>query len=163
MIITICGEAKDANEWAAQSPNNPPASVIIERFLKGYTDTALLVSVKRWNAAPKLRDAVPRDEYEAKLLSYLATSIPRHRFDVLVQLSKEIGLRAFRCSALRKNISKGNMAYALGDLGIRRFWGPSGANTLPLPEQRNFGWMKKRADMCRRWSDPFTRELPTIG
>lgn len=153
--ITINDEAKTAEEWEAQS--GVPADTINQRHLLGYVGDVLLLSKRDWRLSDALADAEPADAYEKVIRKMIKAEIPQFRFDIVVELCKDVGLGVFKPSALRRNLSRGNQRFATlvntqglpVNGGLWSFYGPK--------DKPRMSWMMKRADQVRLWQNPLDR------
>ncbi|KAA9010935.1 lysozyme [Sphingobium limneticum] len=151
--ITINGELRTLEDWEKES--GVPADTIKERHLLGYSGSILLLSKRDWRLSDDLADAEPADDYEKAIRKMIKAEIPQFRFDIIVELCRDIGLGVFKPSALRRNLSRGNQRSAVltntmnepADGGLLSFYGPKGKPRM--------SWMKERADQWRRWQTPY--------
>lgn len=151
--ITISDEIKTAKEWEAVC--GVPAETIAARHMLGYYGRILLISKREWRLMEALADAEPADDYEKAIRKMISAEIPQFRFDIVVELCRDVGLGVFKPSLLRRNLSRGNQRCAiLVDSwnepvagGILDFYGPK--------DKPRGSWMIKRADQFRRWQSPF--------
>lgn len=112
------------------------------------------MSVRSWDNLPLLQNAEARDQYEKVVRKMITNEIAQFRFDIIVELCRDIGLAAFKGSALRRNLSRGSFYRAVAvdkcnvplEGGLLSYGGPQG--TL------DWEWMKRRADQVRRWQNP---------
>ena len=150
--ITINGETKSAPEWEAQS--GVPADTISQRHSLGYVGDILLLSKREWRLMDALADAEPRDDYERNIRKMIKAEIPQFRFDIIVELCRDVGLGVFKPSPMRRNLSRGiQRCVTLVNTqglpvagGLLSFYGPKG-----IPRG---SWMVRRADQFRRWGTP---------
>lgn len=153
--ITINDETKTADEWEKES--GVPADVILSRHMLGYTGNVLTISQREWRLRDDLANAEPRDAYEKVIRKMIKAEIPQFRFDIIVELCRDVGLGVFKPSALRRNLSRGNQRCAtLVDSwnvpiagGLLTFYGPK--------DKPRMSWMIERADQFRRWQSPFEK------
>lgn len=153
--ITIGDETLTAAEWETRS--GVPAETISERHLLGYVGPVLLLSKRDWRYMDALADAEPEDAYEKVIRKMIKAEIPQFRFDIIVELCRDIGFGVFKPSALRRNLSRGNqrcatMTNSQGipvEGGLLSYYGPKG--------KPRGSWMVQRADQYRRWGSPFEK------
>lgn len=159
MDITINGITQSLEEWEEQS--GVPGYTIKHRIDQGYDGTALLIPVRAWRDMDRLQDAIPRDQYERAIRRMIKNEIPQFRFDIIVELCRDIGHGGFKTSALRRHLSRGSFRLAVAvdkdgvplKGGLLSFAGPQG--TL------NMEWMRRRADQCLRWQNPLEGQKKT--
>ena len=155
MEVTIGCDTKTLEEWERDS--GVPAYAIKQRIDQGYIGTALLIPVKQWRRMDEVQDAEPRDQYEKVIRRMIKNQIAQFRFDIIVELCRDIGIAAFKSSTLRRNLSRGSFRLAVAvdrenvplDGGLLSYSGPQG--TL------RWSWMIKRADQVRRWQNPLEK------
>lgn len=150
--IQIGDESLPLNEWAERS--GIPLATLQDRIKQGYTGQGILIPTKVWWSLPQMAEAQAKDQYEAAIRKMIVAPIPQFRFNILVELCREVGLGVFQKSALRRNISRGNHGFAvkLNSEGhpepgsLASYVGPQGT--------RRGSWMINAADRVRRWGDP---------
>lgn len=153
--ITINGTLKTLEDWELGS--GVAAQTIKDRYLLGYAGDILLISKREWRLMDELADAEPKDDYEKAIRKMIKAEIPQFRFDIIVELCRDIGLGVFKPSALRRNLSRGNQRSAVlittmnepVEGGLLSYYGPK--------DKPRMSWMKDRADQWRRWRTPLDK------
>lgn len=155
MRITINGILHTLDDWEKLS--GVSADTIKDRHLLGYVGDVLLLSRREWRLMDDLADAEPTDDYEKVIRKMIKAEIPQFRFDIVVELCRDVGLGVFKPSALRRNLSRGNQRSAVAvnnwnepvDGGLLSYYGPK--------DKSRWSWMEKRADQIRRWGTPYEK------
>lgn len=152
MNITINGVTQSKEQWQKQS--GVRGSFIDERLREGYAGSALLIPQKQWKRLDALDEAEPKDAYEKAVRKMIKADIAQFRFDIIVELCRDIGLGAFKSSMLRRCLSRANFRYPVAvdnwnvpvDGSLWSFNGPKGKPRM--------SWMLKRAEQAERWVSP---------
>lgn len=152
MELTINGDTLHINEWAEKAGIS--TYTIKQRLTDGYSGEALLISNRDWRRLESLDDALPADEYEKAIRKMIKSEIPQFRFNIIIELCREIGHGVFKASQLRRNLSRGSMGRAIAcdahnvplPGSLWDFTGPQGTHRM--------SWMIRRADQVRRWQSP---------